>query len=192
MKLTRSLKNQSEGNRGIHWWAGFRPVHGIHRGRTRRVLINFLALNRGCYRNHAQVNYFNEKMKSYIDRHQAQIRTFCFVLHDNSVSSYLYGFVIVLVLMPFSNKKSTIDLQRKGVYKVLLCILKRSCPRTFGLLFDLCSFVPKHLASQYTRLFFNIFRKLSKKKTQKIRKLSLFFLQNSEIFPENSIFRQLY
>ena len=27
------------------------------------------------------------------------------------------GFVIVLVLMPFSNKKSTIDLQRKGVYK---------------------------------------------------------------------------
>ena len=61
----------------------------------------------------------------------------------------LKGFVIVLVLMPFSNKKSTIDLQRKGVYKVLLCILKRSCPRTFGPLFDLCSFVPKHLASQY-------------------------------------------
>ena len=61
----------------------------------------------------------------------------------------LKGFVIVLVLMPFSNKKSTIDLQRKDVYEVLLCILKRSCPRTFGLLFDLCSFVPKHLASQY-------------------------------------------
>ena len=37
------------------------------------------------------------------------------------------------------------------MYKVLLCILKRSCPRTFGLLFDLCSFVPKHLASQYIR-----------------------------------------
>ena len=64
----------------------------------------------------------------------------------------LKGFVIVLVLMPFSNKKSTIDLQRKYVYKVLLCILKRSCPRTFGLLFDLCSFVPKHLASQYLYL----------------------------------------
>ena len=61
----------------------------------------------------------------------------------------LKGFVIVLVLMPFSNKKSTIDLQRKGVYKVLLCILKRSCPRTFGQLIDLCSFVPKHLALQY-------------------------------------------
>ena len=29
----------------------------------------------------------------------------------------LKGFVIVLVLMPFSNKKSTIDLQRKDVYK---------------------------------------------------------------------------
>jgi len=63
----------------------------------------------------------------------------------------LKGFVIVLVLMPFSNKKSTIDLQRKYVYKVLLCILKRSCPRTFGLLFDLCSFVPKHLALQYLK-----------------------------------------
>ena len=58
----------------------------------------------------------------------------------------LKGFVIVLVLMPFSNKKSTIDLQRKDLYSVLLCISKRSCPRTFGLLFDLCSFVPKHLA----------------------------------------------
>ena len=53
--------------------------------------------------------------------------------------------------MPRSNKKSTIDLQRKEVYSVQLCISKRSCPRTFGLLFDLYA-----LLSQNTLLDSNI------------------------------------
>ena len=45
--------------------------------------------------------------------------------------------------MPFSNKKSTIDIQRKYILSVLQCISKWFCPRTFSQSFNLCYFVPK-------------------------------------------------
>ena len=37
-------------------------------------------------------------------------------------------YYIFLMLMPFSNKESTIDLQRKDIYSVLLCIYRGLVP----------------------------------------------------------------
>ena len=52
-------------------------------------------------------------------------------IHRKLMLQGILIFVVILgMLMPFSNKKSTIDFQRSVGHSVLLCISKRSCPRT--------------------------------------------------------------